>query len=77
MSEFLDGTMDGTIRHFESALAKIAAGRLDNGRPLGGATAQDIARSCLFATGTSWTGGVASSFSSRTAGRAALQREGE
>ena len=77
MSEHLDGTIDGTIRHFEAALAQIAAGRLDNGRPLGGATAQDIARNCLFSIGTSWTGGVAHSFSSRPAGRAALEQEGK
>jgi hypothetical protein len=65
MSEHLDGTTDGMIRHFEAALAQIAAGRLDCGRPLSGNAAQEIARNCLFAIGTSWTGGVANSASSR------------
>lgn len=64
MTQHLDGTTDGTFRHYEHALAQIAAGRLDNGRALGGATAMEIARNCLFAVGVSWTGGVPCSFSS-------------
>jgi hypothetical protein len=70
-------TEDETVRHFEAALAQIAAGRLDNGRPLSGSAAQEIARNCLFAIGTSWTGGIPNSASSRNGGRAALAQSQE
>lgn len=46
-----------SIEAYEKALALIAAGRTDCGRPLGGRTAQDIARDALFKAGVSWTGG--------------------
>lgn len=67
MSDYLDGTTDGLIRHLEAALAQIAAGRLDNGRALSSGTSQEIARDCLFAVGTSWMDGVASRTPSQAA----------
>jgi hypothetical protein len=37
------------------ALVSIARGREDNGRALGGSTAQDVARSALFRHGINWS----------------------
>lgn len=37
------------------AISKIAKGRLDNGRPLGGEAARQIARDALIECGMDWT----------------------
>jgi phage-related minor tail protein len=40
---------------FFDALAKIAQGRTDNGRPLGGEDARQIARQVLISRGYDWS----------------------
>ena len=44
-----------TAVHFQKALAKIARGRQDNGRPLGGETAREIARKAMVDMNRSWS----------------------
>jgi len=40
---------------FQEALAEIARGRTDNGRPLGGERARQIAREALLDRGRDWS----------------------
>lgn len=58
MSEPMTDDAKDLIRHLAESLAIIAVGRRDCGRPLGGGVAQDVARTCLFRVGASWTKGT-------------------
>lgn len=44
------------IDHLQDALYEIAHGRLDCGRPLGGETARQLARTTLTGLGCNWAG---------------------
>lgn len=44
-----------TAKRFQEALVTIARGRTDNGRPLGGRTAQEVARLALIDRDRSWS----------------------
>ena len=57
MSEATTDDAKDLIRHLADALAIIAAGRDECGRPLDGSVVQDVARTCLFRVGASWTRG--------------------